>query len=184
MRLNAQRSSRLGDLSSEPGGRGRTKVKGKAGPGKRILKAPLTGRSCVFYSLEVGEWFNGTKTPLLEEKSDASFRIDDSTGSALIDPTGAETYLRQSLVQGHSSDYLSEHRTLLERHGYGMVDEWGELRSLAFRETIVAPGDTIIALGNVRYEADPKGAAGYREQPQQPVLSSEADHPLLLSDLA
>jgi hypothetical protein len=181
MRLNAQRSSRLGDFSSETRAQGRVKVKGKAGPGKHILKAPLSGRSCVFYSVDVGEWFNGTKTPLLEEKSDAAFRIDDSTGTALVDPSGAETYLRQSLVQGHSSDYLSEHRTLLKRHGFGMVDEYGELRSLAFRETIIAPGDTIIALGSIRYEADPNGIASYREQPQQPVLGSEANQPLLLS---
>lgn len=177
MRLKAQRSRALGDLREA----GRAKVTGKVSPGTRLLKAPLTGRECVFYSLDVSEWQNGSKTPLLSETSTSAFYVDDSTGTIAMDPAQADVYLPATMVHGHSSDYLGQHRTLLKRHDYGMVDEYGELRSLAFRETIIAPGDRITALGTVRYEVDPVGTASYREQPQKRVLGADAKQPLLLS---
>ncbi len=111
----------------------------------------------------------------------APFYVDDTTGKITMDPTKVEVFLPETLVHGHSSDYLSEHRTLLKRHGFTMVDDYGELRSLSFRETIIAPGDTITALGAVRFEVDPGGAATYREQPRKRVLGSDATHALLLS---
>jgi hypothetical protein len=177
MRLKAHPSCALRNL----GDNGRAKITGQVRPGSRLLQAPLTGRPCVFYSLDVSEWFNGSKTPLLEEASKAIFFVDDSTGKIAIDPVKVEVYLPATLMHGHSSDYLSEHRTLLKRHGFGMLDEYGELRSLTFRETIVAPGHTITALGSVRYESDPTGSASYREQARIRVLGSDAKQPLLLS---
>ena len=179
MRLRAQRSRALGDLSEK----GRAKIKGHVRPGNQLLKAPLTGRDCVFYALDVAEWFNGTKTPLIEEVSKAQFYLDDTTGSIAADPSEVDFVLQSRLVRGHSSDYLGVHRALLKRHGYGMLDEYGELRSLSFHERIIAPGDEITALGSIRYESDPQGAAGYREQPRKRILGADSKHALLLSDL-
>lgn len=178
-RLNAKATSELGRLAV----RGRVKVVGKARPGKRMLTAPITGRSCVFYSIDVGEWFNGAKTPLLSEHSTELFRIEDDTGSALIDPTIVHAYLRGTRLEGHSSDSESEHRTLLKRHGFTMVDEYGELRSLAYYESIILPNSRICALGEVSRQADPGGVAGYREQPQQSVISGDSEDPLVLSEI-
>jgi hypothetical protein len=180
MRLKAQRSCALGALRES----GQAKVRAEVRPGAEILKSPLTGRECVFYFVDVAEWNNGSKTPLLEEASTTRFRMDDSTGSVLVDPSQAKLLLRARRVRGHSSDYLGQHRTLLRRHGLGMVDDYGELRSLAFCETIVAPGDQITALGSIRFVADPQGMASYREQPQSRILGSEPRLPLLLSDAA
>ena len=180
MRLNSQRTCALGELGES----GRAKIKAQVHPGGRLLKAPLTGRECVFYDLDVAEWLNGTKTPLLEESSTELFYVDDGTGKVAVDPSRVEISLPSSLVRGHSSEYPEAHRALLKRHGYGMVDWYGELRSLAFRERVVAPGDTITALGSIRYESDPHGSAGYREQPRKRILGADAKHALLLSDRA
>ncbi len=106
------------------------------------------------------------------------FRIEDETGGALIDPSNAQCLLRASRVQGHSGDSLSEHRALLSRLGYTMLDDYGELRSLAFVETIIAPDTQICALS---HQADPSGTASYREQPQQTVISPAGETALLLS---
>lgn len=179
LRLKSQRHCSLGEL----GERGRAKVTGHVRPGTKLLKAPLTGRECVFYALDVAEWLNGTKTPLIEEASTALFHVDDTTGNIAMDPSRVDLVLPSSLVRGHSSDYLAAHRALLKRHGYGMLDEFGELRSLTFHERIIAPGDKITALGSIRYESDPQGSAGYREQPRKHVLGADAKHALLLSDL-
>lgn len=179
MRLNAQRNTALGDL----GERGHAKVRAVVKPGTTLLKGPLTGRDCVFYFLDIAEWQNGTKTPLLEEASSATFRMDDSTGSVMVDPSEAQLHIRSRLLRGHSSGYFVQHRDLLRRHGLGMLDEFGELRSLTFRETVIAPGDEITALGVIRFEADPHGVASYREQPTKRVLGGEKRHPLLLSDV-
>lgn len=179
LRLKAQRFVALGDLDQ----RGRAKVKAEVKPGTALVKSPITGRDCVFYSLDVAEWQNGTKTPLIKETSSSSFRMEDTTGSVTVNPRQAELLLRKRLIRGHSSDYLGQHRALLLRHRLGMLDEYGELRSLTFRETVVAPGDTIIALGEIRMEADPRGvASSYRDQPMGPVLGSGARFALLLSD--
>ena len=177
-RLNATPASELGSLSL----RGRAKVRGAAEPHNALLEAPITGRPCVFYHLDVSEWSNGTKTPLLVQSSHELFRLVDATGSALVDPEEVELGLRSGLVHGHSSMYLAQHRALLKGHGMGMLDDYGELRSLSFRETIIPPGSKICAMGTIRHEADPSGAASYREQPTQIILGSDAEFPLLLRD--
>lgn len=177
-RLNAKATSELGNL----GPTGRAKVVGKAAPGKQLLIAPVTGRSCVFYSVEIGEWFNGTKTPLLDEASTEVFRIEDATGHALVDPSLVQSILKKRRARGHSSEALAEHRILLKRNGLTMLDEYGELRSLAYSETIIAPDDTICVLGAVSQRSDPNGAASYREQPRQTVLGADGDTPLLLTE--
>ena len=158
----------------------RVKIAGRVESEQKLLKAPITGRACVFYQVEIGEWFNGSKTPLLSEASPERFALRDSTGLALIDPMRADVYLRPSLITGHSGDFYLQHRALLRRHGYGMVDEYGELRSLAFRETIIAPDETITALGEVREEVDPAGATSYRELAHRSVLGSGKRDSLLL----
>lgn len=176
-RLNAKPPCPLGSLKL----RGRAKVVGTVGPGEHLLSAPITGRSCVFYWLWIEEWFNGGKTPLLNEHSKELFRIADATGSAFIDPAQVELNVRGGMQRGHSSEYLDAHRSLLKRHGLGMVDDYGELRSMSFREIIVSPGQGLCALGSIRQEADPTGTASYREQPTRLVLGSDAKFKLLLS---
>jgi len=158
------------------------KVRGQAMVGEELLRAPLTGRFCVFYAVEVSEWFNGNKTPLLQASSEARFRLEDQDGNVLVDPRSADLYLPTRRVVGHSSECLSQIRALLKSHNLGMLDHYGELRSLAFRESIIAAKDTITVLGTVRLEAHPKGSAGYRDQPQAKILGSRPGQMILLGE--
>ena len=178
LRLRAVATSELGSLPP----RGRVKVIGKARRGGKLLSAPITGRSCVFYSIDVGEWFNGSKTPLLSERSTEVFDIEDKTGRASIDPSAVRFHLPSYRAQGHSGESLAEHRILLSRHGFTMVDEYGELRSLAYQEYIILPDATICALGQVVHKANPSGSASYREQPQHSVIHGSSRNPLVLSE--
>ncbi|MCP4445826.1 MAG: hypothetical protein GY811_10855 [Myxococcales bacterium] len=178
LRHRAKATSELGNLPQ----RGLVKVVGKVRAGKTLLKAPITGRSCVFYCVDIGEWSNGSKTPLLSEQSKERFHIEDDTGSVLIDPEAAQHQLRSHRERGHSSESLNAHRALLKRHDFTMVDEYGELRSLAYQEYIIPPGASISALGAARRQADPMGTASYREMPQQTVIGGDSTEPLLLSE--
>jgi len=181
LRLRAIPESQVSGLS--PGRRG--KVVGKAAlatPGSTALKAPITGRSCVFYLLDIDEWQNGRRSPLLREQSTASFRIEDRVGSAIVEPTHAQAVLKSGLRRGHNSDFPKEHKALLSQHDLTMLDELGELRSLTFRETIIAPGDAICVLGHVEQRSDPSGAPSYSERPVALILRSQDNVPLLLGE--
>ena len=178
-RLRAKATSELGSLDSIGG----VKIVGNAQPGTQLLTAPITGRSCVFYSVAIEEWFNGCKTPLLTESSSAMFRIEDGTGEALVNPSRVQAALKASRKRGHSSERLSEHRALLKRHGFTMLDAYGELRSLAYSETIIAPNDRIRIMGSViRIRSTSNAGAPFREQPQQTVLGSSGEIPLFFSE--
>lgn len=177
-RLNAKRSARISALPVQ----GHVKVRGTVHPKSVILRSPISGRSCVFYRLELHEWENGTKLPLLIETSDSLFRIDDESGSVLIDPSKVDCNLLRGLMRGHSSDYVEQHREVLRRHNLTTVDLYGERRSLSFSESIIAAGETVSAIGTIRREADPRGAAHYREQPQKIILGADDEYSLLLSN--
>ncbi len=173
-RLRAKAPSELGSLDSL----GRVKIVGNAQPGATLLTAPITGRSCVFYSVAIDEWFNGGKTPLLTESSSALFRIEDGTGEALVNPTKVQALLKASRKRGHSSERLSEHRALLKRHSFTMLDDYR-----AYSETIVAPNARIGILGDVIHlRSNTNGGAPFREQPQQTVLGSSGQLPLIISE--
>ncbi len=179
MRLNAVRPFAVNDLSDK----GRVRVRGKASPGGALLKAPLSARSCVFYAVEVSEWLNGSKIPLFTKTSIAPFHLEDDTGKILLNPADTvEYHLRKRLARGHSSECPEQIRALLRRQGFGMLDEFGELRSLSFRELILVPGDSITAIGTISHIIDAEGAGSYREPPSQRVLGADADHALFLSD--
>lgn len=178
LRLGSRAATEIGGLPAD----GRVKVVGKAVPGKQLLTAPITGRSCVFYRVDIGEWFNGTKTPLLSEQSDSTFFVTDATGRALVDPENAEILLRRYRETGHSSTFLEEHRALLARHGYTMLDDYGELRSLAFEEYLIPPDAMICVLGRAGRRADPTGSAGYRQQPQQCAIQADSEGFVLLAE--
>ncbi len=176
-RIKTLRPTPIGKL----GDAGETAVKAKVRQAGALLKSPLTGRSCVFYSVDLSEWQNGTKTPFLHTTSFAPFYLEDDTGRILVDPSNkVDCELRRKRKEGHSSDYPSEMRGLVLRNELGMLDEYGELRSLSFREFIVVPGDTITALGILRYVIDPEGTGSYREPPRERVLGGDSTHRLLL----
>ncbi len=166
MRLGARAAAPIAGLC--PGDR--AKVMGRAIPGSALVTAPITGRSCVFYSVQIGEWFNGTKTPLLSEQSSEPFRLADDSGSLYVAAEGSEIFLHERRMRGHSGESLAEHRTLLARHGYTMLDDYGELRSLAYEEYVILPDDRICVLGEA--EASLGDAEGYRDSHQVRVNAS------------
>ncbi len=140
-----------------------------ASPSKPVI-SPITKRNCAFYLLVIEEWVNGQKHPFLTETSNKHFLLKDDGNAVMANGKNASSRIKRNREQGHNSDYPAEIRAVIRRHGFSMIDEYGEGRSLSFTETLILPGDSVLVSGRVTSEVDPGGAASYREQPQRLVF--------------
>jgi hypothetical protein len=159
------------------------------------IEAPLTGRACVHYDLEIVEESRGTGAPglgvrrgyglhitpgRLHEVRGVTFTIEDDTGRALIDPAGAEIHPVAIAREMTIGDPTVRQRALLVQHHM-------HARQNRFREGVLAIGDRVAVIGTAVREPDPDGAArahGYRgDTPTRLRLGGSAKHPLVIRAL-
>jgi hypothetical protein len=142
--------------------------------GEPTLHAPLTDRLCAHYRVEIREWDNGAPWPFAVISSEAPFAIRDGQERASVNPAGGTILIRgrDRRASGHSSNQRGELTRLVRSLGRGMIASDGSRRSLEWVEYILLPGDRIEGIGEVRWEADPFGAAGYREVARSLTLAS------------
>ena len=136
---------------------------GVIAPGETI-EAPLTGRACVHYELEIQGEARGQNRirpgvatrlpPRARDEHRIAFAIDDGTGRALIDPGGV--WVRLEIEISERQMTLGEpsaiQRRLAEAHGMSS-------RGALFREGVLAVGDRVAVIGTAVREPDPDGAA-------------------------
>lgn len=176
---------RIADLAD--GVRGR--VTGRAYPLTEALRAPLSGRPCVHFVARVDErvenddgsesWRN-----IIDESHGVPFGIQDSSGRAIIDATGARLALD---VDGTSQtrafgDKTEVELAFLARHGLASSKSNKKLR---YSEAIIGVDEVIAVLGSGVREPDPDASPtdGYRgELPTRLRLTSSAAYPLVISD--
>lgn len=179
--LRAARSWPIAELPENTLGRVIGHVRALGEP----LKAPLTGRTCVYYIAQVKDREESQMT-LVDEHQGVPFVIEDDTGRAIIDPTNA----RITLVFDHTSDtYAStvatpEQDALLARHGRNSKGFMGA-KPMVFFEAVIEIGEKVAVLGSGIREPDPERASrsGYREAPLTLLrLTSSARYPLMISD--
>jgi hypothetical protein len=165
---------------------GTVRVTGRVRRRGELLKAPLSGRSCVAFQLLVEHHDHDGWGKLLELRDARPFVIADETGEALIDTAAGPFHLALD------SD---------ERGGTGLFDRIGEaqLQTLMsvgafespgrtrgkrrYREGILREGETVAVGGRgVREVSAEATSVNLREPPQWLVLRGTADEPLLISD--
>jgi len=172
-------------------GEGRTgRLVGAVGDGP-TLQAPLTGRSCVFYEATVEEFRSSGKSgswrQVAREVDGVTFVIDDGTGRAIIDPTGARVAVDIDMTtrSGTFDDATPVEEQFLIRHGL-RASGWMFNRTLRYREGVIEIGETIAVMGQGVREPDPAAVGkvgGYRTGPPTRLrLGGSARHPILLSD--
>jgi hypothetical protein len=170
---------------------GRTgRVVGKVGDGQ-TLQAPFTARSCVFYEATVEEYRTNGKTgswrQVVREAVGVPFVLDDGTGRAIVDPTGARTAVDLDMTtrSGTFDDATPVEEEFLTRHGLRSTG-WVFNKSLRYREGVIEVGETIAVMGQGVREPDPDAVGkvgGYRSGPPTRLrLGGSARHPILLSD--
>lgn len=117
-------------------------------PGPPIL-APLSGRRCVWYRYHVEELRRGaggrrTGWETVEQGvSDGLFRLEDGTGSCVVDPDHAEVFPAQR----------DRWRGVTRRPGAPPPRRrwaWAPAGPYRYREEIIRPGDPLHAVGELR----------------------------------
>ena len=157
-----------------------------------LKEAPLSGRPCVLYDVEVdqrrNQGRNSAWVPVIREKDFvASFWLEDDSGRALVQFDWPEVVLTRdaNFRSGILKEPKPRLREYLSSHGesaQGIVFN----KDLRYREGALEPGEQVTVLGVAHLEPDPDPAAtadGYRGRAMRLVLRSPEDGEMLLSDV-
>jgi hypothetical protein len=167
------------------------RVCGRIAPyGDEVLVAPVSGRSCAYYSLVVDhvvpiELGRGTRFQLdvARTQDGMAFEIVDDTGRAVVDPLHASVSSRfdyaSSKLRGHATALIDK---------LGLERSFGRKEQFRFREAVLALDEPIAVFGAGVRETDPDAAsrAGERDYrdgvPMRVRMTGTARYPLMLSD--
>ncbi|HEX2571379.1 MAG TPA: hypothetical protein VH877_17605 [Polyangia bacterium] len=154
----------------------------------RPIVAPLSGRTCAFYSLVIlkceppfssgpQEWVE-----LLREERGVDFLVGDGSGVALV-RAGVEGTVLSSLVpdkKGSKTSFPNDglRRLVVDR---GLERPLSDVTLRAY-EGVLEAGDRVAVGGLGRWHADPEGVGGYREAGLRLVLQGSNSLPLFISD--
>ncbi|ACY17033.1 hypothetical protein Hoch_4541 [Haliangium ochraceum DSM 14365] len=131
------------------------------------LRAPMSGRPCVFYQMWTG---------ISHPESFSDFRFQKLPGECAGRVEWQSTLSRKRSPEldalQERCGHASEHESVAQRRDY--------------RETIIAEGAFVSVFGRCHLEPDPNPSAqrGYREMPQRVRLVGSAREPVLVSDAA
>nr|HEX4313726.1 GIDE domain-containing protein [Kofleriaceae bacterium] len=154
------------------------------------LRAPLSGRPCVYYSAQV-DYFDSHENlfePVVvaKELRGGPFALADGSGRAIVDPTGAELELVIELCNASPTfdAKASVERGFFERHGHPHYD-WLLDKRARYHEAIIEVGERVAVLGEGVREPDPDAPPpdDYRgDLPTRLRIAASPESPLLISD--
>lgn len=176
------------DIATFPDG-GVGKLVGTVEHGANVLTAPLSGRACVYYLVEVEEYRKHGKSgrwyTIIREVEASAFYLRDATGRALIHAAGAEVAV---IKDNHSrsgtfDDATPAEEAFLQRHNR-QSKGWFFNKSLRYKEGVLEQGETVAVFGGGTWRINPDPAAGgsYREMAKELVVRAGPSAPLLISD--
>lgn len=174
------------------------KIIGRVKPAVQPMRAPLSGRECVYSRVEVQ--VRDTQStgwiPLFEQLAGSVFSIDDGSDTALVEMprahvalvTDVDTLSRPRLANRHFVEHL------LRERGYPF--HWWQpdellsyydgytVRSLRCIESAIALDERIAVCGYGFREvrSDPSRTTNYRSMPTRLVFRAQRRAPLLVSD--
>ena len=163
-----------------------TKIGGRVRLTGPPLVAPLTGRRCAGYEVEVREREDAWQR-IVTEVAGTDFLVEDlEGGTALIKAEQALLVLAEDGEAVMSGLALPERLTaLLERQGrMREVELQYDLEDLYFIERILVPDKrvSVVGVGGWEPNTDPHAAHGYRTMAERLVLRTQGPGSLLISD--
>jgi len=162
------------------------KIIGKAKPIKEVLKAPLSGRKCVYYRIKVEQKTGGKNQhwkTIINDEIAPNFLIESYSGKVLIKMTNFKGYFVEDVLfkSGHFNDATHKLEHYLEVHGKKSLNIWGLNKTLRYKEAIVEVGEKVAVMGTVKYENIEK--YGLTDSYSKiPVLQSIAKNKLIICD--
>jgi hypothetical protein len=176
------KARRLGPTEIDRVGDGaRVKVVGRVDVGARPLEAPITGRPCAAWSVEVQDGANWSTVVIEVQAQDFVLR-DRSSRSALVRADQAsvvfdsDAWIWQKEVTPRMRAFLDRYR--LRDGGY-----FGTGGPFRYVEGVIEAGEEVTVVGNARLEIDETGStATYREPAMRVVLDAARRAPLYVLD--
>jgi hypothetical protein len=162
-------------------GQGLVEIKGRVVPSEQgIVQTPFSGRHAVWTRITVQELRQSGRSShwhtLLTEADGRVFMVDDGSGQlARVVPAGANVMLDKHSVasSGTFNDAQPHLEAFLASRGLKSTSWLGFNKSMRYEEELIAPGDSIYALGPSRREPGPPVNDGYRMVPgSQLVLAT------------
>lgn len=129
-------------------------AKGKLVAQGDLVESPMTKARCIYYRFVVEEHRRSGKksrwVEVIDECRSTKAVIDDGTGTARVDFSGAELHLRTDASQrsGFLNDASEHLQSVLASRGRsttGLVFN----KAMRYRETVLQPGDELYVLGQV-----------------------------------
>ncbi|MFO0587692.1 MAG: hypothetical protein U0441_09135 [Polyangiaceae bacterium] len=166
------------------------KIAGAVRPLGQPLRAPLTGRACVFYEVTVEEYRSSGKSgrwvEIIKDVDSQDFLLEDGTGRALVKSAGMKVLpvKDRELSSGFMNDASPVLEDYLRQHGQSSQG-WVFNKRLRYKEGVFEPGERVTVFGQCRWEQDPDPNAagqGYRDTPKRLVVDMPDQGNLLASD--
>ena len=154
-------------------GNANVEVKGRIVPSEQgVVQTPFSGRHAVWTRVTVQELRSSGKSSywhtLLTEADGRPFMIDDGSGQmARVLPANANVILdKQNIASSGTFNDAQPHlEQFLASRGLKSTSWLGFNKSMRYEEELLAPGDSVYALGPSRRDAGPPVSDGYRMSP-------------------
>ncbi|WP_053990437.1 hypothetical protein [Mangrovimonas sp. TPBH4] len=168
------------------------KISGKALHAKEPLKAPLSKRDCVFYSITIEQKKNSGKhshwKTLVKDEQFHDFFVDHRGEMVMIKPSHSPknyiTYLvsDKNTSSGTFNDPSLEFEALLRRYNIESTNFFGFNKQLRYSEGIIEVGEHITVSGIAKWKSFNEPIEGF---PYSKILSleSEGKQKLIITDL-
>lgn len=151
--------------------------------GGDLLRAPMSGRTCIAWTLTVREdrgQRDANFVGVLDERILRPFFLDDEHDTAFVTPLKSSLSLTEDQVLvlpvGKATPSLEAHlaeRDILIKPG----------RRYIMAEAVLCVGQTITVVGRGSWESDPsRPGEGYRSVGRRLVVTADAKHPVHVSD--
>lgn len=169
-----------------------SKVSGKALHVKEPLKAPFTGRHCVFYQIIIEQRVNSGKSShwktLVKEERFQDFFIDTNGDFVIVKPQDNPRNYICHLVKdktqssGTFDDPTPQFVSLLKRYNINPENFFGFNKRLRYKEGIIHVGEQITVAGIAKWKTLNEPLPEY---PYSKIAALESDHKqkIIITDL-
>lgn len=180
-------------LITEAPGNGPVEIKGRITPSEQgVIQAPFSGRHAVWVRVTVQELRSNGKNrhwhTLFAEDDSRLFFVDDGSGQvARVIAPGANVVLDKQHIadSGTFNDPPPHLAAFLASRGHATTSWLGFNKSMRYQEEMLAPGDSLYAIGPSRRDAGPPANDGYRVAPSSQLVlfhAGSGDGELILTN--
>jgi hypothetical protein len=166
-------------------GNGLVEIKGRVAPSEQgLVQTPFSGRHAVWCRVTVQELRSSGRNSywhtILTEVDTRPFMVDDGSGQmGRVIPNGANVMLDKHNIasSGTFNDAAPHLDAFLQSRGLKSTSWLGFNKSIRYEEEVLAPGDTLYALGPSRRDPGPPVNDGYRMVPSSQLVMFHAMGP-------